>query len=220
MQRAKRVCVWLGALSVGLPAVVGAQTFEAGVKVGVAITGVPHAGEVFDQVAGLPSNESSSRLGLTGGGYVRFPITDRFGFQPEALFVMKGVELYQAATGGTLSARVNYLDIPLLMRFRVSSTASTDPTMVGYVLAGPSFGIKVSDSAKLDAPGNTKDLNVDSALKSLDLGLAFGGGVEFKNYLVEGRFTAGLTDVASTTYTHPDSLRNRTFSVLFGIKIR
>ena len=220
MQRANRVCVWIGALCVGLPAVATAQTFEAGVKVGVAVTGLPHAGEVLDQVAGPASNESSSRVGLTGGGYVRFPIAERLAFQPEVLFAMKGVELYQAATGGTVSARMNYLEVPLLIRFRTTSTASTDPAYVGYVVAGPSFGVKMSSSAKFDAPAGTKDLDVDNALKSLDLGLAFGGGIEFKHYLVEGRFTAGLTDVASTTFSHPDSLRNRTFSVLFGMKLR
>ena len=220
MQRAKRVCVWFGALCVGLPMVASAQTFEAGVKVGIAVTGLPHAGEVLDQVAGSPSNESSSRMGLTGGGYVRFPITARLGFQPEALFVMRGVELYQAANGATISARLNYLDVPLLGRYRVTSSNTTDPTIIGYVLAGPSFGIKMSSSAKLDGPGNTKDLDIDNALKSLDLGLVFGGGIECKRYLIEGRFTAGLTDVASTTFSHPDSLRNRTVSVLVGMKLR
>jgi hypothetical protein len=220
MRRAKRACVLIGALSVCLPAVAGAQTFDAGVKVGLAVTGLPHAGEVIDQVAGAPSNESSSKIGLTGGGYVRFPLTEQFGFQPEALFVMRGVELYQAASNGTVSARINYLDVPLLVRFRTTSTLTTDPPFVGYVVAGPSFGIKISSSAKIDAPGNTKDLDIDSAVKSLDLGLVFGGGIEFRRYLIEGRFTAGLTDVASTTFTHADSLRNRTVSVLFGMKLR
>jgi hypothetical protein len=220
MLRATHVWVAIGALCASVPAA-SAQTFEAGVKVGLAVTGLPHAGEVVDQVVGAASGESSSKVGITGGGYVRFPLTDKLGFQPEALFVMRGVELNEtSAAGGTVSVRFNYLDIPLLLRYRATESNSTDPKIVGYLLAGPNFGIRMSSSAKLDAPGNTKDLDIDPALKSLDLGLTFGGGVECGRYLVEGRFTAGLTDVASTTYVHADSLRNRTFSVLVGMKLR
>jgi hypothetical protein len=220
MLRATHVWVAIGVLCASVPAA-RAQTFEAGVKVGLAVTGLPHAGEVVDQIVGAPSGESSSKVGITGGGYVRFPLTDRIGFQPEALFVMRGVELNEtAAAGGTVSVRFNYLDIPLLVRYRATDSASTDPKLVGYFVAGPTFGIRMSSSAKIDAPGNTKDLDIDPGLKSLDLGLAFGGGVECGRYLLEGRFTAGLTDVASTTYVHADSLRNRTFSVLVGMKLR
>jgi hypothetical protein len=106
------------------------------------------------------------------------------------------------------------------MRYRTTSADSTDPNFIGYALAGPSFGIKLGSSGTLDAPGNTKDLDLGSALKSLDLGLVLGGGVEFGRYLVEGRLTAGLTDVASATFAHRDSLRNRSVSVLFGVKLR
>mgnify|MGYP001266353853 CR=1 FL=1 len=222
MQRARRACVLIVSVCAGMavPAALHAQTFEAGLKAGIVSTGLPHAGEVFDQVQGSASNESSSRIGVSGGGYVRFPITDRIGFQPEVLFAMKGVQTYQASSGGTFSARINYLDVPLLIRYRLTSTDNTDPPYIGYVHAGPAFGIKMSSSAKFDGPGNTKDLDIDSALKSLDLGLAVGGGIEFKRYLIEGRFTAGLTDVATTTFAHPDSLKNRTVSVLFGMKLR
>ena len=220
MLRATHVWLAIGVLCGTVPAV-QAQTFEAGVKVGLAVTGLPHAGEVVDQIVGAPSGESSSKVGLTGGGYVRFPISDRLSFQPEALFVMRGVELNEtAATGGTVSVRFNYLDVPLLIRYRATDSASTDPKVAGYVFAGPNFGIRMSSSAKIDAPGNTKDLDVDPGLKSLDLGLTFGGGVECGRYLLEGRFSAGLTDVASTKYVHADSLLNRTFSILVGMKLR
>jgi hypothetical protein len=204
----------IGALLTAAPA--AAQTFDAGIKVGVAVTGLPHAGEVFDQVVGHPSSETSSRIGLTAGGYVRFPVTDQFGFQPEALLVMRGVQMTEASGGGSVKVRVYYLDIPLLARYR----RSLDSDTIGYLLAGPSFGIKIGSSAKLEAAGQTVDEDMSPALKTLDLGLAFGGGIERDRYLVEGRFTAGVTDIASASFPHLDSLRNRTFSVLFGYKLR
>ena len=224
MQQARRVLMLMGALSMGLPAISGAQTFAAGVKAGLAVTGMPNAGEVVNQVVNSAAGtttfataESTSRVGLSFGGYVRFPITERVGFEPEALFTMKGVKLDQAGGGGgTVSVRINYLDVPLLVRYETSPNNGRRL----YAMAGPSFGIKLSQSGQLDGSGSTLDLDLDSGLKSLDLGLAFGGGVEYERYLIEGRFVAGVTDVASTTYDHADSLRNRTFLVLFGFKIR
>lgn len=215
MRRVRRLWVWIGALGtlwVGAPAAAYAQTFESGVKVGIAVTGLPHAGEVFDQVAGVTSRETSSKIGLTGGGYVRFTLWGRFGFQPEALFVMKGVKLEETG-GGTLSARFNYLDVPLLVHFHRPINSETS----GYLLAGPSFGIRLGSSATLDASGKTTDVDINPT--RLDLGLAFGGGIEWGRYLLEMRFTGVGTDIADSKFTHADSLRNRTFSVLAGMKL-
>lgn len=218
MQRARHVWILLTsvmAMTAAVATSASAQNIETGAKVGIAVTGVPNAGQVVDQVVGKDSAETSSRVGLIAGGYVRFPINDRLSFQPEVLFTMKGVQLSEKANGGTVNVRLNYLDVPLLIRYRIP--INSDYT--GFVVAGPSFGIKLSSSAKLDAPGGTVDEDIDPALKSLDLGLAFGGGITFSRYTVEARFTPGLTDIASTLKPHDDSLRNRTFSVMVGMKL-
>jgi hypothetical protein len=169
---------------------------------------------VFDQIVHQPSRDSSSKMGLTGGGYVTFPLANRFSFQPEALFAMKGVKLNETA-GGTFSARLYYLDVPLLVRFR--PTSSERPA---YLFAGPNFGIKMGNSAKLETTAQTADIDIDAALKTLDLGFAFGGGIERRRYLIEARLTVGATDIAAASFPHPDALRNRTFSVMAGFKLR
>jgi hypothetical protein len=87
------------------------------------------------------------------------------------------------------------------------------------VFAGPSFGIKLSSSGKLEGPNGSLEENVDPAIKSLDVGLTFGLGIVRQQYLFEGRYTAGLTDVASSSYPHQDSLRNKTFLLLVGMKL-
>src|SRR5262245_53256687 len=101
----------IGVVLGACPSVALAQNLETGVKVGMAVTGVPNAGQVVDQLTKQPSGESTSRVGLAVGGYVRFPINDRVGFQPEAMFVMKGVQLNQNNQGGTVNVRLNYLDV-------------------------------------------------------------------------------------------------------------
>jgi hypothetical protein len=203
-------------MCLGRPATIEAQTFEAGVKGVLAISSAPLAGEVLDQVVGQPSIESSSKLGVTGGAYLRFPLSNLLSFQPEALFVMKGLKLTQAAGGGTMSVRLHYLDVPLLLHFRVRPTQR----MPGYVLGGANFGMKLGGSATLKAPSGASDINIGSALKTLDLGVTFGGGIERGRYFIEGRYTLGATDIGSPTLPHPDAMRNRVFSVLFGKKLK
>jgi hypothetical protein len=114
-----------------------------------------------------------------------------------------------------MDVRLNYLDIPLLIRWRLP--LGTDFT--SNVFTGPTFGTKLSSSGKIDGPNGSIEQNVDPALKSLDVGWTFGFGIVRERFLFEGRFTAGFTDVASTTYPHDDSLKNKTFLLLAGMKL-
>jgi Outer membrane protein beta-barrel domain len=215
MRRARRVWFLGVAVCMVMSGSAGAQTFNAGVKAGIAVTSIPLAGEVFDQVVRQTSRDSSSKVGLTGGGYIAFPLFNRLSFQPEALFVMKGVKLSETA-GGSFSARLYYIDVPLLVRF-LATKSSEKPA---YLFAGPNFGIKLGSSAKLETATQTADIDINPALKTLDLGIAFGGGVERGRFLVEARLTMGTTDIGAASYPHPDALRNRAFSVMGGLKLR
>jgi hypothetical protein len=216
MLRARCVCALIGALYFGLPSEAAAQTMGVGVKGGLVIASIPLAGEVFDQVVGQQSIESSSKLGATVGGYVRFPVSRLFWFQPEVMYVMKGANLTEAAGRGELSARLHYIDVPLLLHFRVRP----EQKMPGYVFGGVNFGMKVGSSGKFDGPSAAADVNLEPALKTNDVGIAFGGGVETGRYLVEARVTLGLSDIGAESFPHIHELRNRTIMVLFGRKLK
>ena len=192
-----------------------AQTVSAGVKAGIVLGSAPHAGEVLDQISKVKSVDVRSKLGLTGGGFVRFAANDRFSFQPELLLVMKGVKLDLGTDAGTVTASVNYLEFPLLARYGGPLNDVVD----GYIIAGPTFSVKAGTSAKLDGSDTNVDLNIDPAIGSRDFGLAFGGGLERDRYLLEARYTLGLTDIATSIYGHQDSLRNRAFSLMVGMRL-
>jgi hypothetical protein len=146
---------------------------------------------------------------------VQFSFNERFSFQPELLFVMKGVKLDLPADAGTVSASINYLEFPLLARY----TTVLNDTLRGYIVAGPTFSLKAGTSSRFSGGGETEDLNIDPAFGSRDLGLAVGGGLERDRYLLEARYTFGLIDIATDIFPHSDSLRNRVFSVMIGIRL-
>jgi Outer membrane protein beta-barrel domain len=208
------VCVFVIVLSVLAANASHAQTVQAGVKVGVDFSSLPNAGEVIDQIVKLGSTETSSKVGAMFGGFVMFPITDRLAFQPELMFVMKGVKLSEGSSG-TVTAGLRYLEFPMLIRYAVAVGEHK-----GYLLAGPTFGVKAGTSAQLDGPSQTTDVAIDGAIRSFDAGIAFAGGLEFGRYFLEGRYTQGLSDIATDAFPHAEALKNRVFAVLAGVRFK
>ena len=70
-------------------------------------------------------------------------------------------------------------------------------TVVLVLLAGPALGFNVTSKIKASGFGHSAEMNVHNA-SSLDLGLVFGGGIEFSaggttKIGFEGRYTLGLS---------------------------
>lgn len=216
MRTASRHLLLCTASCVLAAAAASAQTITSGVRAGIDFGTVPHAGQVVDQVAESGSVDVSAKTGLTGGGFVQIQIDDRFSFQPELLFVMKGVKLTQAGNAGTVTAGVTYLEFPLLARYTNFVTGDSR----GYVVVGPTFALVAATKADLTGPDATRELDIDNAVGNRDIGLAFGGGLESGRYVIDLRYTLGLSDIASATYEHADSLRNRVLAITVGMTFR
>jgi hypothetical protein len=194
------------------PSVTSAQPLAAGVKIGIDISSLPNAGEVIDRVVKQVSVETSSKTGVTFGGFVTLPVAEHLSFQPELMFVGKGVKVKEA-NGDTLTASLKYIEFPLLLRY--STSFSGNPF---FLLVGPTFGVKASTSGHFDNSGVEPD--IDPAISSFDGGIAFGAGIDYRRFVFEVRYTQGLNDVGTDVFPHSDSLRNRVFAVLAGYRIK
>ena len=196
-----------------------AQSVTAGVKAGFVLNSIPNAGQVIDQITGFESVDVTAKVGLTGGGFVQFAFNERLSLQPEMLFVMKGVNLDLEENLGNASARVNYLEFPIFLRVN----RSLNDTLDGFVMAGPAFGVKVGTGGTLSgvqgSVEGSRDFDIDPAIESRDFGLAFAGGLEWQRFLFEARYVLGLTDIATDIYPHEDELRNRSFSLMVGLRL-
>ena len=193
-----------------------AQTVTAGVKAGFALNSIPNAGQVIDQISGVESVDVSAKSGLAGGGFVQFAFNEQFSLQPEMLFVMKGVNLDLADNAGDVTANG---ELP-----RVSAVHALQPIAQRHAawLRDGRSGVRGKGGNRRDArrrPGRTSDFDIDPAIGSRDFGLAFAGGLEWEKFLVEVRYVLGLTDIATDIYVHEDELRNRTFSIMVGLRL-
>jgi len=182
-----------------------AQQVSAGVKAGVTAARMPG---VTDAIA-VPVDEEGRWSG-TAGVFIEWRFNDLVAFQPEALYVAKGVTLANSAASYSLRFDVRYLEMPLFVRFGRSSRPV-------YFLAGPYFGFRLAAEGTESIGGTTETRDVDDQFQSVDTGVSFGVGASFDRFLIEGRWSEGLRDVDSQDLSDT-TVRHRVFAVLAGFR--
>jgi hypothetical protein len=151
----------------------------------------------------------SMRVGGTFGGGASRVVNDRLTVDLDVLYSMEGVKI--KVTDGPFSAegtaQVDYVRLPVLLRFGAGSGARSS-----YVLFGPSIAFLVRAKQKIGA--ETSDLKDE--LKNGDIGLVFGAGTTVNKIFVEARYTLGLVD---TNKVKSDvANKNQLISVLLGTR--
>ncbi len=181
-----------------------AQTIGGGVKAGIDFANISSSG-------GGVSVSPSNRTGFIVGVFADLPVAPHFAIQPEALYVMKGASLALDVIGfsGTGTVKFDYLEIPVLAKVSVPTSSEAVP----YVFAGPTFSFLLR--AKATATG-FPDTDVKSDFKTTDVGIAFGGGVQFGMFLAELRYTLGLTNIDNTNSGITE--KNRALAIMAGIR--
>ena len=187
---------------------------------------------------------SSLREGFAGGLFLVLPVTNRFALQQEVLYVQKGsrqaigVEIFDVPTVIDVSYDMDYVEIPVLMRYHWVIDRAVDV----YSLAGFSFGLKVHDhyelSGVVDDGVEQIPLSADSDMSEVDMfdfAFTYGVGVELPtrvgNLLFEYRFDLSLEALPMPTYAYvpfgdetvlvenePVPLRNQCHMLLMGIR--
>lgn len=155
---------------------------------------------------------TSSILGFNAGLVADVPLAYPLSFEPEVLFSQKG---YQAnTTDGILTQRNNYIDIPLLAKFRL---------VRGFnFLIGPQVNIPLTSTTTFDNGFTTsrESYYTDNSNKSYISG-AFGVSIDLNsNVDIHARY---LIDLSSNTYDQNSPIpdyRNQVWQFGIGIKFQ
>jgi Outer membrane protein beta-barrel domain len=162
------------------------------------------------QIDDVTLDPLKTRTGVSLGAFLNVPGTDVFSIQPEMHYVMKGSkqDLEFAATvdpgglnipltvPGELQWQLNYIEIPILMKLTIPTQGSISPCL----LAGPALAFRTSSKVKLRAVGIEESEDIKDLIKSTDLGLVLGGGVDFRMspttvLNVDARYNLGMSDL-------------------------
>ena len=181
-----------------------------GAKLGATFSNVDQDPDAFD---------TSSLTSFGGGGFIRFRIAG-LSLQTELLALTKGATFEDPIPDDNLKLKVDYIEVPLMLRFGLSSGTGFMP----YVMAGPSVGFEIGCELEEDDSDISEDC--DEAGVGLferaktDFGLTGGLGFELPagpgNVLLEGRYTLGLTDINKEGEAKQ---RNRMFGVFVGYAV-
>ena len=182
----------------------GQQSASFGAKAGVNFANLNFEGDEADV-------NFDSRTGFVGGLFVVVPANSQFALQTEALFSQKGAKTEDDGFSGTI--KLNYIEVPVLARFSTPATSGSS----FHVFAGPSFGFKMSAEATSEFEGEEETEDLDDDTKGFDLGLVLGAGIEFGRFVLDGRYSWGMTDI-NDEEEEGLKVKTRTFSIMAGFR--
>jgi len=175
-----------------------AQEMRFGVRGGVNFSTVQNE-------PSLGSGGYTMRQGLVAGAFFAMPL-GWVHLQPEVLYTSKGAALDLQGIDSKLV--LDYLEIPVLARWRLGQRL--------YVAAGPAVAWRLKAVSRTKFSGDTEEMDLGDSVKGYDVGVVGAVGARFGRFVVDGRYTHGLTDIDSDT-SDETTVRNRAITISAGI---
>jgi hypothetical protein len=172
---------------------------ESGFKIGPTLSFAGEDSAIYN---------ASNMLAAKGGVFFSFPISGSISLQPEIYFAMKGGRYYSAYLRSTESARLNYIEIPLLL-----NVSLVDEKFEIYL--GPYVGFLVG-SPEIDEENDWTWIG--NEVKDNDYGVSLGARFYLnRDVFLDLQFNNGLAKVVYDPEPGSDSFhKNKTLSLLVG----
>lgn len=196
-----------------------------GILIGTNLASISDADDAIAAVVGA-AYDKKRRVGLNAGVFLNIPLRGAFSLQPEAHYSQQGVQYETSLTSQAQSAsiKIDYVQIPLLLRVDVGSKSSSiHPILFG----GASGAFRISCDVSLGA-GSTKvseacNENTTSSepdpVKKYDVSAVGGAGLAVnalgRSYALTIRYAQGLANI--NTDNSSSSAKNSVISVQLGI---
>lgn len=187
----------------------------AGVSAASAQSVGPHAqwgvlaGANFANFSGSDAGNAKTRTGFVGGLSADFTLGGNFGVEIDGLYSQQGAKLNEG--GGDLTLHLDYIQVPVLLRYDIPTHASVAP----FIVLGPSVGFRVKCEATQGSNSASCQQFASDNAKSVDVSGVVGAGLGFKvgkeELSVQARYGMGFTKVFSNS-----NVKNKVFSVMAG----
>lgn len=161
--------------------------------------------------ATITNDNIDTRTGFLIGGFAKFGIPEsRLSIQPEIFYSQQG------GKSGDNEIRIDYLKVPVLFKYSLSSSGTANPN----IFAGPYAGLRIlaeqDGGAGFLIGGGAS--NIENQTESVDYGFVFGAGIDIdvgdSIFTMDARYSPGLADVFKD-----QSGKHSVISVTFGISL-
>jgi len=217
-------------ITLGMAASFMMLNMNAQISIGAKI-GANFADTRVDGLLGNLAPEQTTFTGFTAGIVAEIPMSDAFSFRPELNYIQKGFTVSQSfdvdligidmEIGAKARTRINYLEMPLLLKYSIGS----DQAKV-YAIAGPS--IAYAANATLNPIATfIIDFNLPSIPVNLDNNIynrweisgVLGAGGEVKagngKVFADARYNLGFTNMLNNPIVDL-RIKNQGFNVSAG----
>lgn len=151
----------------------------------------------------IESNDYTNRVGFHAGVFANMFVVDNFAIEPGVYYSVKGTQNDDFADSRAI---LNYLDVPILLRFYATDGLN--------FFAGPQGSILLGSKFEADLLGNTIGWNTD-AINDIDAGVVFGLGYNLPVGLnLQASYDLGLTPIFKDSDV---DVYNRGFKVSLGL---
>lgn len=205
----RRAALLIAAILTGLS---NAPTPGAAQSTLLARGGVNIASLGGDDTAGI-----DSRTALRIEGAVVFDLAENIGVQVGGAYAQKGFSVSEQ--GIDVTFRLDYVEIPALIRFAIPSAGALSPRFV----AGPALAIKAGCDLRVQAEGVTVTVPCsegDVDVETMDLGLMGGAGLSIAtagslSITLDVLYNLGLVGIVDPGLG--GDYKNRAWSIVAGI---
>ena len=144
-----------------------------------------------------------AKAGMNIGGVLGLRVSDA-----TPVFLESGLYFaMQGAKDGKDEINLNYLEIPLLIKYGVQVT--DEIALLPYL--GPTFGLGVAGKIK---PGSTGSFSSDGGFNRPDVGIKLGCGAEYNKLYLETGLKFGVTNILDDDN---DAAHNGAWYLNFGV---
>ena len=147
------------------------------------------------------TSDTKARVGVVVGPELEYFLTNRFSLGAGVLYTQQGAEQDKV----DVTYELDYINVPITANFYVWKGLA--------VRAGLQPGFNVSSNIK--AKDVKKDM--DDSVKSFDLSIPVGLSYEYRHFVIDARYTFGLTEIFDTSIVDLDS-KNLTFQLSLAYK--
>ncbi len=180
------------------------QRFSAGPRVGLNLS-----------TFGVDAQNYTMRPGIAAGAFLMYSSLNHFGISGDLLYSQMGGKY--AAGNTSFKERVNYLEIPVALRYFLTLKGNFRPNL----FFGPSLGIKLNAKRTnyINQGVAQPDFDNSNNFRPLDLGLIAGFQLNFKGFgdrqrfLIDARYRYGLSDI---TLDDNQNYNNSTITLTLG----
>jgi hypothetical protein len=177
--------------------IIGSASIASAQGVGIKV------GPTFDKFS-EDALDFDNRTGIHAGIFVGGSRDNVLGLQTEFNWLRK-----KAETGAGQEIRIDYLQIPVLLRLNAGSSSPNGVALFGVV--GPAIELKIADEIE--------GVTLDDGFEGADVSLLFGGGIEFARIILEGRYEKGLRRI-NNLFRDFAEIKKQSFTILFGIRFK